>query len=49
MYHSRDSIQTVESNDSQITPSAPLERDSLPPSYFEAINFEKEHEKKIML
>ena len=49
-HHSRESIQTVESNDTQFipTPSAPSERESLPPSYFDAINFEKENKLKMI-
>jgi hypothetical protein len=46
MHHSRESIETVESSDNP-TPSAPLERETLPPSYFEAVNFEEENKRKL--
>lgn len=49
MQQSAESIQTVESNDNHIipVPSAP-ESDKLPPSYYEAVNFETENKTKML-
>lgn len=50
MQQSAESIQTIESNDTQIipSPSARYDRDPLPPSYFEAVNSEKENKMKML-